>query len=219
MMAVGIALIMSGYSVVYWGIHHFSGVDCPPGEKCRHSLFELLGFPSTWQMIGKPSGQDVVAVTSFNTSNQTQGQSSTNATTGSGLTGSGGSWQSQILTGLNAPVSQNNQNKLAAWNACEGNDTGLSGLGANNPFNTTCDCCGGAPISSNSAGVRMYPTLAAGCQATLNTLKGGTRYAAIVTNLQQDGDAQAFANAVGSSGWGTNGGCIANALSSGVSSK
>lgn len=119
------------------------------------------------------------------------------------------SWADVLLAGLNAPNSPNNQSKLAAWNACEGNLNGGSGLGINNPFNTTLDYGGGSSV--NSVGVKAYPSISVGIQATLMTL-GAPRYAAIVANLQKDGPGGEFASAVGSSGWGTSGACIARTL-------
>jgi hypothetical protein len=42
---IGVAMIVIGYAVFYWGLHHFSGVDCPEGgTKCRHSLVTLLAL-------------------------------------------------------------------------------------------------------------------------------------------------------------------------------
>ena len=48
-MILGIGLIVLGYSVLYWGLHHFCGVDCPQdqhqkGCHCRYSLVTLLGL-------------------------------------------------------------------------------------------------------------------------------------------------------------------------------
>jgi len=98
---------------------------------------------------------------------------------------------------------------MNAWNACEGNANGQSGIPINNPFNTTLTCCGGTPV--NSAGVKRYPTWQAGLQATVQTLQAG-RYTAILTNLRNDGTGSVFAGAVGTSGWGTSGSCIAKSL-------
>lgn len=119
------------------------------------------------------------------------------------------SWVSSILAGIGAPVTQNNVNKLAAWNACEGNASGGSGLPINNPFNTTLAFGGGTSV--NSAGVKHYPDISTGISATVQTLQG-TAYKRIVTNLQQDGSGSAFAGAVGSSPWGTSGTCIGKTL-------
>ena len=45
-MILGFGLIVIGYAVFYWGLHHFPGVDCPGDDssKCRHSLMTLLGM-------------------------------------------------------------------------------------------------------------------------------------------------------------------------------
>lgn len=199
-MIFGIGLTVFGYAVFYWGVHHFSGWDCPTKDGCRYGLLELLGVPKSWKIAKYPT-------VSLNVppDTNTQNQKPENQTTPNGLTG-GNNWISGILQGLSAPNSNNNVNKLNAWNACEGNLSGHSGLGINNPFNTTLDCCNGQSV--NSAGVKSYPTMTAGIQATLQTLNAG-RYSAIVSNLKSDGSFSAFANAVGSSGWGTSGSCIA----------
>lgn len=118
-------------------------------------------------------------------------------------------WETDILGGLNAPATANNIGKLDAWNRCEGNAAGLSGLPINNPFNTTLVYGGGTTV--NSAGVKAYPSWSVGLQATLITLQS-VSYRGIVTNLQQDGAGAQFANAVGNSPWGTSGSCIASVL-------
>lgn len=210
-MIAGIGFVIAGYALAYWGLHHFPGADCPEGpDKCRYSLLDVFGIPNSW---GFTRGQPI-RLSTYITDTSTQGQTSTNATTGSPLTGGQStSWITGILSGIGAPATQNNGNKLQAWNACEGNLNGHSGLGINNPFNTTLDCCGGQSV--NSAGVKAYPTMAAGVQATVQTLQSKL-YAAIVSNLQNDGSTQAFGLAVGSSPWGTSGGCISSRLQSGV---
>lgn len=119
------------------------------------------------------------------------------------------SWASDLLAALSAPQSSNNVLKLEGWNACEGNGPGQSGLPINNPFNTTLGGYGG--VSVNSAGVKAYPSWQDGLTATVQTLKA-TRYNGIVSNLQSDGDPSQFASAVGGSGWGTNGACIARSI-------
>jgi hypothetical protein len=46
----GVAMIVLGYAVLYWGLHHFQGLDCPcpphtkPCPNCRHSLLVILGI-------------------------------------------------------------------------------------------------------------------------------------------------------------------------------
>jgi hypothetical protein len=209
-MIFGVGLAAVGYAVFYWGVHHFPGWDCPTGNGCRYGLLELLGVPKSWNLVGQVNARyPSVGLTPGQQAQAgdtgTQTQTPENTTTPGGLTGGGG-WITGILNGLNAPASSNNTKKLTAWNACEGNLQGHSGLGINNPFNTTLNCCSGTSV--NSAGVKSYPTMTCGIQATLQTLQA-SRYAAIVSNLQQDGSFSAFASAVGSSGWGTSGSCIA----------
>lgn len=209
-MIFGIGLAAVGYAVFYWGVHHFPGWDCPTNTGCRYSLLELLGIPKSWGTFAgqtKTGRYGDVSLTAGpeQPPNQTQAQNPENQTTPGALGPNDTGWVNSILKGLNAPQSFNNQNKLVAWNKCEGNLQGHSGTGINNPFNTTLNCCGGTSV--NSAGVKNYPTMTAGIQATLSTLQAG-RYQAVVSNLQNDGTFKAFANAVGSSGWGTSGSCI-----------
>lgn len=218
-MIFGIILIMFGYSVFYWGIHHFPCWDCPncdpknPG--CRYSLLELLGVPTSWNMpkygpVGLTVGQQAQAGDQGQQQQNPENQTTPNPLTGG--SGSNSGWGNSILQGINAPTSFNNQNKLNAWNKCEGNLDGHSGLGINNPFNITADSYqpathGNATV--NSAGVQSFATLTAGIQGTIAKLQEPFA-AAIVKNLQNDGTFSAFANAVGSSGWGTSGSCIAS---------
>jgi hypothetical protein len=205
-MILGIGVGVFGYAIFYWGVHHFPGAD--GGQ--RYSLFTLLGIPQAWGLakggqVGLTPGGSLTD--EFNQSQGgSQGQSGENSTTPNSLTGGGSNWIGGILSSLGAPGSANNISKLNAWNACEGNLAGHSGTGINNPFNTTLNYGGG--VSVNSAGVKSYPTMTIGIQATVQTLQA-SRYAAIVSNLKNDGSFSAFAAAVGSSGWGTSGSCIA----------
>lgn len=118
-------------------------------------------------------------------------------------------WIQDLLFGLGSPLTTNNVQKLEAWNACEGNAAGQSGLPINNPFNTTLAGYGG--VSVNSAGVKDYPSWQNGATATVYTIRLPA-YAAILSNLRSDGTQSDFASAVGGSGWGTNGGCIASSM-------
>src|SRR5215472_7921960 len=131
-MIFGFALVAIGYSIFYWGLHHFNNVDCDTATGCRYSLVDLLGFPSGTI----PKG---TAVQLTPPDNSTQKQNPNNAQTGSGFSGSSSTWAGGILLGLGAPCSGNNMAKCLAWNACEGNLAGHSELGINNPFNITAD--------------------------------------------------------------------------------
>lgn len=201
-----------GYAIFYWGVHHFPGWDCPTPNGCRYPLLELLGVPKSWGFtkyasVGLTSGQHAQAGDQGIGPNDNPSE---NSTTPNGLTGGNG-WVNNILDGIGAPKSFNNQNKLTAWNNCEGNVAGHSGLGINNPFNVTADSYQPATHGTNavnSDGVQSFATMSAGIQG--NVAKLNEPFAgAIKSNLVNDGTFQAFANAVGSSGWGTNGSCIA----------
>lgn len=207
-MILGIGIGVVGYALFYWGLHHFPGID----DGKRYSLPTLLGIPEAWgiarhgQVGLSPGGQ-------IQLTNETQGQNPENTTTPSGLGGSGNGWQAAMLQSINAPASANNVHKMNAWNACEGNLAGHSGLGINNPFNITADSYQPATKgiqTVNPAGVQAFSTMTAGIQGTAAKLQEPFARA-ILTNLQSDGSFSAFANAVGSSGWGTSGGCIAGA--------
>jgi len=167
-------------------------------------MIDLLGIPRNWGLQpGAPVQVEPGAT-------PTQAQQPNNAQTGSGFNGSTSTWGGGILGGIGAPCTGNNMAKMLAWNACEGNLAGHSGLGINNPFNITCDSyqkatCGDKAV--NSAGVQSFSTITAGIAGTVAKLNEPFAKA-IKTNLVNDGTFKAFAAAVGSSGWGTSGGCI-----------
>src|SRR5262252_3417400 len=120
-----------------------------------------------------------------------------------GLSGvSSASWWKAILAKINAPDTDNNKSNLSAWQACEG------GSASFNPFNTTLPWPNATLY--NSAGVRNYATFDDGVGATTSTMLQ-SNMAAIVTALRNNADRGTFANAVGSSPWGTSGDCIAHA--------
>jgi len=210
-MIFGVWLSAVGYAIFYWGLHHFPGIDCKSKNGCRISLIDALGIPSAWNI---PKGQPIQIQTPLGPP-QTQQQNPNNSQTPNSFNQKvpGGDWVSAILNGLGAPTTTNGQNKLKAWNLCEGNLQGESGLGINNPFNITCDnfhkeTCGDLG-AVNSAGVQSFSTLQLGVAGTLAKLSEPFA-SAIVQNLQNDGDFQSFANAVGASHWGTSGSCIAS---------
>lgn len=130
-------------------------------------------------------------------------------------------WQTSVLQGLNAPTSQNNINKMTAWNLAEGNRSYIpgvqgSGLPINNPFNATVQQWQGVnyPYSAtvNSAGVRFYTNLNVGIAANVAMIGTMTAYTGILNNLRNDGPTSTFANAVGGSPWGTSGSDLTSVL-------
>jgi len=205
-MIFGFGLIAIGYSIFYWGLHHFQNVDCDTPNGCRYSLVDLLGIPSGTIPKGTQGGVQLSPP-----DNSTQTQTPNNAQTGNGFSGSNSTWAGGILSGINAQCTGNNMAKMIAWNACEGNLAGHSGLGINNPFNITADSYQQATHGTgavNSAGVQNFSTITAGVAGTVAKLNEPFA-SAIKSNLVNDGSFKAFASAVGSSGWGTSGTCIA----------
>jgi hypothetical protein len=214
-MIFGIGLAAVGYAIFYWGIHHFPGWDCPTSNGCRYGMLELLGVPKSWKIPAYPA-VSLTAGTQLQAGNEgSQQQQGENTTTPNPLSPNGG-WISSVLTALNAPQSFNNQNKVTAWNNCEGNLQGHSGLGINNPFNITADSYQSATHGDlgavNSNGVQAFSTLTLGIAGTVAKLHEPFARA-ILNNLVNDGSFSAFASAVGSSGWGTSGSCISSKAS------
>lgn len=120
-------------------------------------------------------------------------------------------WEEDFLNGIGAPITSENINFVNDWNAHEGNLAGASGLGINNPFNTTLAGFGG--VSVNSAGVKSYPSLAEGIQATIQTLRSGAQYGYnTIIQALQSGNPWNFAGPLqGPLGtWGTGGGFVVN---------
>jgi hypothetical protein len=130
-------------------------------------------------------------------------------------------WWNSILSGIGAPQSQNNINKMAAWNWAEDTTNSVSALAWNNPFNTTLPMSGSRTclvLNASGGGVQCYPSLQVGIAATVSTLLHSDPaygYSKIVNNLRNNGSAAAFAAAVGSTPWGTSGINIGGKLATG----
>lgn len=116
--------------------------------------------------------------------------------------------ESDLLAAAGMPTGAVQQQMMAAWTACEG------GISNNNPLNVSgswwpgyqsciAQCGGSNPIG-------FYDTLANGISACAQNLQTG-RYAGVRSAISS-GDLAGFPGAVGGSGWGTNGGCIASNL-------
>jgi murein DD-endopeptidase MepM/ murein hydrolase activator NlpD len=105
----------------------------------------------------------------------------------------------KILEGIGAPVTQNNITYMRAWRKAEG------GKATFNPFNTTQKYQDAT--NYNSVGVKNYPTMEAGIEATVKTLLNG-RYNDIVDSLKSDSPPQVTAASKSLSVWGTGGGVL-----------
>lgn len=115
------------------------------------------------------------------------------------------SWAAALLSSGGWPQSACNLAAVTGWEAAEGGNWGNSARF--NPLDTTQPEPGSWPI--NSVDVMAYPSWAEGFAATLATLRNG-RYGGILAALSAGDDAQAVADAVAASPWGTgpfNAGC------------
>lgn len=107
-----------------------------------------------------------------------------------------GMWAVTFLKAAGAPVCANNLESLVAWQTAE--STGA----AWNPLATTLSAPGATRY--NSAGVKNYPSLLDGVNATIATLRGGWTsqgYGWILYRLSQCADPRVTAAAVNASNW------------------
>jgi hypothetical protein len=108
------------------------------------------------------------------------------------------SWAAALLSAGGWPQTACNLGAIQAWERAEGGNWENSA--AANPLDTTQPEPGSSSI--NSAAVRAYPSWAEGFRATLTTLGYGP-YGGIRSALAAGDNAQAVADAVAGSPWGT----------------
>ena len=111
-------------------------------------------------------------------------------------------WAKQFLRGLGAPVNRANLYAIVSWIQAEGGDA------KNNPLNTTHNAPGATDY--NWVGVKNYPTVDVGLQASIETLEYGAHrdlygYRPIKRNLKAGKRAGKTLRAIESSIWGTGG--------------
>jgi hypothetical protein len=114
------------------------------------------------------------------------------------LAGGQQQWAQAFLSAAGEPQTPCNVAAVTAWEVAEGG--GVTNDAAYNPLNTTEREPGSWPV--NSIGVQAYPSYAEGLQANVTVIQNGL-YGGILAALQQGGDAQAVADAVAASPWGT----------------
>jgi hypothetical protein len=108
-------------------------------------------------------------------------------------------WAALFFPRLGVPLCRNNLIAMVAWEVAEGS------RGAWNPLATTLDWPGATSI--NSAGVRSYPSLQNGLDATVETLhRRGHGYEQIVGSLSACADPYQTALAINRSDWCS--GCV-----------
>lgn len=106
-----------------------------------------------------------------------------------------GPWPRAFLAAAALPATRCNLAAVNGWMAAEG---------ANPAWHNALDTTQREPgsYSVNSVGVQAYPDTATGLRATVTTLNNGY-YGAILAALRSGDDAQAVADAVAESPWGT----------------
>ncbi len=106
-----------------------------------------------------------------------------------------GPWPAALLAAAGLPQTPCNLAAVGAWITAEGSNPAW-----NNRLDTTQREPGSWPV--NSVGVQAYPDRATGLRATVTTLNNGY-YGPILAALRSGDDAQAVADAVARSPWGT----------------
>jgi hypothetical protein len=130
-----------------------------------------------------------------------QGGTAAGVQTVAALGGSGSQqqWAQGFLSALGEPQTACNVGAVTAWEQAEGGGPGGDGAAYNN-LNTTQPEPGDWSI--NSDGVKAYPSYQEGLQANVTAITNGM-YGPVLGALQTGNDAQAVADAVASSPWGT----------------
>lgn len=108
------------------------------------------------------------------------------------------SWASAFLGVLGEPQTSCNLGAIEAWEGAEGG--AWNNDAAANPLNTTQPEPGDWSI--NSVGVKAYPSWSEGLRANATAITNGL-YGGILSALRAGNNAQAVADAVASSPWGT----------------
>jgi len=108
------------------------------------------------------------------------------------------SWASAFLGVLGEPQTSCNLGAIEAWEAAEGG--AWNNGAAANPLNTTEPEPGDWSI--NSVGVKAYPSWPEGLRANATAITNGL-YGGVLSALRAGDSAQAVADAVASSPWGT----------------
>jgi peptidoglycan hydrolase CwlO-like protein len=107
-------------------------------------------------------------------------------------------WAQAFLKSLGMPITADNVAAVVAWEMAEGGH--WYNTAYFNPLNTTQSMPGATVF--NSVGVKAYTSWVQGLKASVITLRNGY-YGGILDALSRGNDAQAVANAVAASPWGT----------------
>ena len=109
-------------------------------------------------------------------------------------------WARDFLAQLNLPITAENVRAISAWEQAEGTKASF------NPLATTQSGFAGE-TRFNSVGVKNYMTYQDGIDANAHAILNG-RYTNILDALRAGNSADAVAQAIANSPWGTNGGVL-----------
>jgi hypothetical protein len=109
-------------------------------------------------------------------------------------------WARDFLTKLDMPVTAENVRAVAAWEQAEGTKASF------NPLATTQGGFAGE-TRFNSVGVKNYASYQDGIDANVHAIMNG-RYTNVLDALRAGNSAQAVAQAIANSPWGTHGGVL-----------
>jgi len=109
-------------------------------------------------------------------------------------------WARDFLAKLNMPITAENVRAISAWEQAEGTKASF------NPLATTQSGFAGE-TRFNSVGVKNYVTYQDGIDANAHALMNG-RYTNILDALRAGNSAEAVAQAIANSPWGTHGGVL-----------
>lgn len=200
---IQIALQFLGYSLPKWGVDGLFG----PETESAVVLFELGNGINP---DGKLSEEDITKLIELLISKNFKDSDLSKIQTKSNFkninVGNDKDFYTEILTGVGAPITDENLKFFYAWRKGEG------GKATNNPFNTTFKLSKDSGISNyNSAGVKNYSTPNYGIEATVKSLLL-PYYTCIVDGLRSDIGSDKLSKCESLKTWGT-GDLVAKVLS------
>lgn len=200
---IQIALQFLGYSLPKWGVDGLFG----PETESAVVLFELGNGINP---DGKLSEEDITKLIELLISKNFKDSDLSKIQTKSNFkninVGNDKDFYTEILTGVGAPITDENLKFFYAWRKGEG------GKATNNPFNTTFKLSKDSGISNyNSAGVKNYSTPNYGVEATVKTLLL-PYYTCITNGLKNDIGSDKLSKCESLKTWGT-GDLVAKVLS------
>ena len=200
---IQIALQFLGYSLPKWGVDGLYG----PETESAVVLFELGNGINP---DGKLSEEDITKLIELLISKNFKDSDLSKIQTKSNFkninVGNDKDFYTEILTGVGAPITDENLKFFYAWRKGEG------GKATNNPFNTTFKLSKDSGISNyNSAGVKNYSTPNYGIEATVKSLLL-PYYTCIVDGLRSDIGSDKLSKCESLKTWGT-GDLVAKVLS------